>query len=88
MNARKHGVSFSVAARVFDDPFALMVQDRIEAGEYRWQTIGLVAGQLLLLVAHTVHDRPDGSGVIRLISARRTTKRERKRYEENRLRSI
>ena len=30
---KKHGVSFEVAARVFADPFALMVQDRIENGE-------------------------------------------------------
>jgi uncharacterized DUF497 family protein len=46
---KKHGVSFEVAARVFADPFALMRQDRIEGGEQRWQTIGMVQGHLLLL---------------------------------------
>ncbi|EJF77910.1 Protein of uncharacterised function (DUF497) [Candidatus Bartonella washoeensis] len=53
-NLRKHRVSFEIAARVFADPFAMVKQDRIENGEYRWQTLGLVDGFLLLLVAHTV----------------------------------
>ena len=52
-NKQKHGVSFEVAARVFFDPFALSEQDRIEGGEYRWQTVGSVEGVLVLLVAHT-----------------------------------
>lgn len=42
-NLRKHRVSFPVAARAFADPFALVEQDRIEGGEYRWQTLGLAA---------------------------------------------
>ncbi|EJF84051.1 hypothetical protein MCU_00719 [Bartonella elizabethae Re6043vi] len=54
-NLRKHRVSFEIAARVFADPFAMVKQDRIENGEYRWQTLGLVDGFLLLLVAHTVY---------------------------------
>ncbi|WP_039757948.1 BrnT family toxin [Bartonella queenslandensis] len=81
-NLRKHRVSFEVAARVFADPFAMVKQDRIENGEYRWQTLGLVDGFLLLLVAHTVHDDKDGIEVIRIISARRANLKERKRYEE------
>ncbi|WP_370451681.1 BrnT family toxin [Mesorhizobium sp.] len=36
-NLRKHGVSFETAVRVFSDPFALVEQDRVEDGEYRWQ---------------------------------------------------
>ncbi|WP_330167529.1 BrnT family toxin [Bartonella grahamii] len=81
-NLRKHHVSFELAARVFADPFAMVRQDRIENGEYRWQTLGLVDGFLLLLVAHTVHDDKDGIEVIRIISARRANSKERKRYEE------
>ncbi|WP_375694546.1 BrnT family toxin [Bartonella sp. AC158YNML] len=81
-NLRKHRVSFEIAARVFTDPFAMVKQDRIENGEYRWQTLGLVDGFLLLLVAHTVHDDKDGIEVIRIISARRANSKERKRYEE------
>jgi len=53
-NYRKHGIRFEEAALVFDDPFALSVQDRVEHGEPRRQTIGLVGGVILLLVAHTV----------------------------------
>jgi uncharacterized DUF497 family protein/uncharacterized protein (DUF4415 family) len=55
-NQRKHGISFEYAVHVFEDPFALVEQDRIEGGEYRWQTLGLVEGVILLLVAHTVQD--------------------------------
>ena len=78
---KKHGVSFEVAARVFADPFALMVQDRIENGEQRWQTIGMVDGHLLLLVAHTVIEGDD-TEVIGIISARKAEPKERKRYEQ------
>lgn len=83
-NLRKHRISFEVATRVFADPFALVVQERIENGEYRWQTLGLVEGYLLLLVAHTVLDDEDGIEVIRIISARRAEPKERNRYEQNR----
>jgi uncharacterized protein len=79
-NLRKHGIRFEEAALVFDDPLALSMQDRIENGEQRWRTIGLVGGCLLLLVAHTV--QIGDQEVIRVISARRADRRERKRYEQ------
>lgn len=82
-NLRKHRVSFETAVRAFADPFAVVAQDRIENGEQRWQTLGLVDGYLLLLVAHTVWDNKDGTEVIRIISARRAEPKERRRYEEN-----
>ena len=47
-NNRKHGVSFDIARYVFDDRDALMDHDRIEGGERRWQTIGMVGDVLLL----------------------------------------
>ncbi len=84
INLRKHRVSFEIAVRVFADPFALVEQDRIENGEYRWRTLGLVDGRLLLLVAHTVRDDEDGVEVVRIISARRAEPRERRRYAQNR----
>jgi uncharacterized DUF497 family protein len=83
INLRKHHVSFEMAARVFLDPLALSHQDRIENGERRWQTLGMVDGCLLLLVAHTVRNKND-SEIIRVISARKADKKERKYYEENR----
>jgi len=55
----------------------------MEGGERRWQTIGLVGGVALLLVAHTVREEgPDE--IIRLVSARCANRRERTRYDENR----
>lgn len=81
-NLKKHGVSFETAMLAFGDPLALTEQDRIEGGERRWRTLGMVQGWLLLLVAHTVRDDRDGSELIRIISARRATRTERKRYEQ------
>jgi uncharacterized DUF497 family protein len=83
-NERKHGVSFEIALHVFDDPDALVEQDRIEDGERPWQTLGLVEGALLLLVAHTVDFEEDEYEVIRIISARKADAKERKRYEKER----
>jgi len=84
-NRRKHGVSFNEASQAFRDPLYVSVQDRIEGGELRWQTLGLVEGLLLLTVAHTVREERDGGTqveVIRIISARQATRKERRRYED------
>lgn len=81
-NRRKHGVSFELAMRVFADPYALSQQDRIEGGEYRWKTIGMIEGTLVLVVAHADREE-DGIEIIRIISARRADTRERRRYEQD-----
>jgi uncharacterized protein len=81
-NLLKHGISFEAARLVFDDPLHLTRQDRTENGEQRWQTIGMAGGVVLLLVAHTWHEADSGEEHIRIISARRTTKLERKIYEQ------
>ena len=81
-NLRKHGVSFKLASRAFVDPLALTVLDRVEAGEQRWQTIGLIDGVLVLLVAHTVRESDSNGEIIRLISARKADPTERKRYAQ------
>ena len=80
-NFKKHGVRFETALRAFADPFLLIVQDRVEQGEYRWQALGLVEDSLLLMIAHTVREDADGTEVIRIISARRANKKERNSYE-------
>jgi len=82
-NVRKHGVRFEDAMLVFADPFALVEQDRNEGGELRWQTLGLVGDIVLLLVAHTVRDEKQDE-IIRIISARKAVRKERKRYDQNR----
>ncbi|MEI9903042.1 MAG: BrnT family toxin [Asticcacaulis sp.] len=83
-NLLKHGVSFEVAERVFSDPLRLTRRDRVVDGEERWQTIGTVNGLTLLLVAHTTweeNDYGEDIEVVRIISAREVTRRERKDYE-------
>lgn len=87
-NLRKHRVGFELAARVFSDPFALAEQDRIEDGELRWQTLGLAGGVVVLMVAHTIRDEADGTETIRIISARRAERHERRRYEQARWRDL
>ena len=83
-NQRKHRVRFDDAMHVFEDPYALFDQDQVdETGERRWLGIGLAGGVAVLLVAHTVRDA-DGDEIIRLISARLATRKERKRYEQTR----
>ena len=82
-NRRKHGVQFEDAMLVFADPDALIDQDRIEEGEARWQTLGLAGGIVLVLVAHTVQNK-DQDEIIRIISARKAVREERKRYDQNR----
>jgi len=80
-NRSKHGVSFETACEVFNDPLHLSVQDRHVGGEERWITIGMAGDMLILAVAHTVREAEDEE-VLRIISARRATQRERERYEE------
>lgn len=79
-NIAKHGISFETAQRAFADPFAQLEQDRIEDGELRWQTTGMVDGVTLIVVAHTIREEEDCE-IVRIISARRAERHERKRYE-------
>jgi uncharacterized DUF497 family protein len=80
-NRKKHGVSFETAQLVFDDPLHLSRRDREQNGEERWLTIGAVEGVVILIVARTNREEGDEE-VIRIISARRATRRERRAYEE------
>lgn len=79
-NRVKHGVSFETARLVFDDPHAISVLDRIVEGEDRWKTVGMIAGEILI-VAHTLRTYGEEEDV-RIISARLATARERRLYAE------
>ena len=81
LNRRKHGISFDTARRVFDDPHHLSTQDREVDGEPRWQTMGMVEANVLL-VAHTA-ETDDEVDAIRIISARKATRTERRIYAES-----
>jgi len=77
-NIAKHGVSFQEAATVFGDPLSMTYYDPDHSeDEDRYLTFGHSNSGQLLIVSHT--DREDR---IRIISARRMTRRERKSYEE------
>jgi uncharacterized protein len=88
-NQRKHGITFEEAVNVFGDPYALFGQDRTddETGELRWQAIGLVEGTVVLLVAFAIREEGQDEA-IRLISARRATRKERNRYEQTRAQHV
>jgi uncharacterized protein len=79
INKRKHRISFETAIAVFDDPFQVSRQDREVETEERWQTIGVVRGIRVLLVAHTVQE---GDAMIRILSARKATPQERRIYAQ------
>ena len=77
-NRRKHGISFEEAATAFDDPLAVTFPDPDHSeNEDRWIMIGLSAFGRTLVVVHV-----ERGPVIRIISARRADRRERREYEE------
>jgi len=77
-NLRKHGVSFDEAGSVFLDTLAVSGRDPDHSfEEERYITFGISSLGRLLAISHTY--RP---GIIRIISARRVTRGERKLYEE------
>lgn len=78
-NLAKHHVSFAEASTVFGDPFSLTIPDPAHSDlEERFIIIGQSNQRKLLIVVHT--ERGDN---IRIISARRASARERKKYEES-----
>lgn len=76
-NRNKHGVSFADAESVFYDPLAVHCEDPDAEGEERYIAVGMGSAGEVLVVVYTLRDE-----VIRLISARRATRREVKGYEE------
>ena len=77
-NLRKHGVGFAEASTVFDDPLSITIPDPdYTIDEERFVIIGMSSQRSLLIVVHTIRGER-----IRLISARPTTKHERRNYEE------
>ena len=75
-NRRKHEVSFEEAITCFADPLALVLEDRAHANRFV-----LIGASDASRVIFTVYAEVGEEG-IRIISARRATRRERRRYEE------
>jgi len=77
-NRRKHGVAFDEGSTVFGDPLAILLRDPDHSvGEKRYLLLGMSNRRRLLVVAFA--ERPPRT---RLISVRRATRQERRRYEE------
>jgi uncharacterized protein len=78
INRLQHGVSFEEAAEIFRGPVFTMVDDRLNYGEERLISIGLIGSVVVVVVVHT-----DRNGRIRIISARKANRRERQEYYEH-----
>lgn len=81
LNLKKHGVSFEEAMTVFyQEPIHVFLDfDHSTSHEDRLIAVGFSHSQRLLLVVHCYRENDD---VIRIISARKATKTERKSFEE------
>ena len=79
INIKRHGITFEQASYVFADPFALSrYDDEHSEDENRWI---LTLSETVLAVVHTFRDK-DGAESVRIISARRVSKREKQAYNE------
>ena len=82
-NLSKHKISFEGATSVFRDEKAISISDEEHSDdEERWLTIGLDEVTRTLVVIHTYISIDENNCNIRLISARKATKKERQIYNE------
>ena len=91
-NQRKHnGISFQLAALVFEDECCLVYRDRIDSKteEQRWHALGVARiepeGRSVLLVVHAYRESEHGEEIIRIISARKADKHDVRRYQEQKM---
>ena len=78
-NTVKHGISFEMASFAFDDPYALIIEDEKHSLKERRQWLIGDSGEKILVIVFTIRT-PRGN--IRIVSARRANRRERRIYEE------
>lgn len=76
-NLTKHGVDFADAVGVFEDEMALTIEEQKALDEKRFVTVGFDFHGRVLTVVYTYRDN-----IIRLISARKATKKERETYAQ------
>ena len=82
INQQRHQLSFGLAKHVFSDDLCRTSDAYEENGEWRYDTMGRLFGQTIVIVSHTV-ELIGGEENIRLISARKADKTERRNYENN-----
>jgi len=77
-NRRRHGITFEEASTIFGDPLSSTIHEPAHSiGEDRFISVGTSVNDKLIVVVHA--DRDD---IIRIISARKATKNERRQYEQ------
>ncbi|MBL1432746.1 MAG: BrnT family toxin [Gammaproteobacteria bacterium] len=76
-NLQKHGIDFADVVEIFDGVMLVQRDERDDYGEERWVGIGTVQSSLLVVIYTERH-----GDTLRLISARKATKYEVRRYEE------
>ena len=82
INIQKRGITFEQASYVFADTFALSKYDEEHSeDEDRWILLGKSLSEAVLVVVHTFAD-DDGAEFVRIISARKATKREKLAYNK------
>jgi len=82
LNMQKHGITFEQASYVFADKFALSsYDDEHSTNEDRWVLLGKSLNETLLLVVHTFKN-DEGIEFVRIISARKATKKEKVEYQK------
>ncbi len=77
INVAKHGLDFADAEQVLTGPCVTFVDDRLDYGEERLITLGLLDGRVVI-IAHA----PRGDDITRIISMRKANRREQKIYQE------
>lgn len=81
LNNQKHNISFEEAVEVFHDPLHISLLDkRFSYFEERWVTLGATKNRAILVVANLFYT-DEGEEIIRLVSARYATAKERQQYE-------
>ena len=82
-NIHKHKMNFERASTIFQDQYAIsLFDDEHSENEERWITIGQDSHGILLVVSHTFREKDNSQYHIRIISARKATKREVAQYKE------
>ena len=76
-NVYKHGISFEEAKEIFNGPVFTIKDDRKDYGESRFVSIGALGPAVVIVVVHA-----DRRGQIRIVSARKANKSERRKYYE------
>jgi uncharacterized DUF497 family protein len=83
-NKQKHKISFELAKQIFDDAQLLSWLDSKSEQEERWINLGCINNLVVIIVVHTFRRHSNEQETIRIISARKATRKEHETYFKNR----